>query len=400
MIGKQPGENWLKSFWKNPLKVALSMRIAHLLASPFVGGPERQVLGLASAMRESYESIFLTFAEGGRAGPFLDRVRAAGFTGVELRENWPRYFRAAREIANELVRSQAMILCTSGYKPDIIGLRAARLAGVPAVAIAHGWTGATWKVRLNESMDLWKMRKFDTVVGVSQAQSKKLVLAGIAQDKILTIPNAIALDRFTEPIADSRKQLKELFRREPRFVVAAAGRLSPEKGFHVFITAAARVAQEREDVSFVIFGEGPLRGELARLIKRNSLDDRFVLAGFYSNLDAVLPAADLLVISSFTEGLPVVLLEALLAGVPVVATTVGGIPEVIDDGTDGFLVPPGSVEQLVLRIMELLESRPLREQMKIAGPRKIAAEYNTRLQAERYAALFERLSSATSRRVD
>ncbi len=376
------------------------MRIAHLLASPFVGGPEHQVLGLASALRETDESIFLTFAEGGRAQPFLDRVRSAGFKGVELRENWPHYFRATKEVANELIRAQATILCTSGYKPDIIGLRAARLVGIPSVAIAHGWTGATWKVRLFESFDRWNMRNFDAVVGVSHAQSRKLALAGISQDKILTIPNAIALDRFTEPVAGGRKILASLFSTEPQFIIAAAGRLSPEKGFDVFIAAAARIAQERQDIGFVIFGDGPLRRELAKLISKKSLDDRFVLAGFQANLDAILPAADVFVISSFTEGLPVVLLEALLAGVPVVATAVGGIPEVIEDGTDGFLVPPGHIEQLALRIMELVDNQSLLEQMKIAGPRKIAAQYNTRLQADRYSTLFARLSSANSCRVD
>jgi glycosyltransferase involved in cell wall biosynthesis len=376
------------------------MRIAHLLASPFVGGPEHQVLGLATTLRETHESIFLTFAEGGRARPFLDRVRAAGFTGVELRSNWPHYFRAAKEVAHELIRAQATILCTSGYKPDVIGLRAARLAGIPVVAIAHGWTRATWKVRLNELFDRWIMRRFDAVVGVSHAQSIKLVLAGIAPDKILTIPNAIALDRFASTVAGSREQLASLFSTEPQFIVAAAGRLSPEKGFDVFIATAARIARQEQDVGFVIFGEGPLRGKLANLIERSSLEDRLVLAGFHANLSAVLPAADVFVISSFTEGLPVVLLEALLAGVPVVATAVGGIPEVIDNNTDGFLVPPRNVEQLELRIMELLKNQSLREQMKIAGPRKIAAEYNTRLQADRYSTLFARLSSANGYRVD
>lgn len=376
------------------------MRIVHLLASPFVGGPEHQVLNLASTLRETHESIFLTFAEGGRARPFLDRVRAEGFTGIELRENWPHYFRAAREVANELIRSQAAILCTSGYKPDIIGLRAARLASIPAVAIAHGWTGATSKVRLNESLDRWMMRRFDAVVGVSHAQSKKLALAGIPPEKIWTIANAISVDIFTLTDGDSRTHLENLFSSKPRFIVVAAGRLSPEKGFDILIAAAAQIAQVRQDVGFVIFGEGPLRKELEKQIRKNSLENRLILPGFHSKLEIVLPSADLFVIPSFTEGLPVVLLEAMLAGAPVIATEVGGIPEVVEDGMDGLLIPPGSYAQLALRITELLDNPSLREQMKIAGPRRIATEYNTRLQADRYSSLFALLSSAKGCRVD
>jgi glycosyltransferase involved in cell wall biosynthesis len=374
------------------------MRVAHLLASPFLGGPERQVLGLAQALRPTHESVFLTFAEGGRAQSFINEAQVAGFETVVLRENWPHYFRAAAEVADELRKCRATILCTSGYKPDIIGLRAARLAGIPAVAIAHGWTGATWKVRLNELVDRWQMRKFDAVVGVSQAQAEKLKQAGIPQSRIVTIPNAIPLDRFAAPVANGRQQLEQLFAQRPGLIVAAAGRLSPEKGFDNLVTAAARVVKERPDTGFVIFGEGPLREQLTQQIDQLSLSGRFVLAGFHSNLDAFLPAADLLVISSHTEGLPVILLEALLAGVPVVATSVGGIPEVIAEGREGFLVPPRDVEKLILRIKELLANEPLREQMKAAGPQKISAEYNTKSQAERYSSLFAQLATAGSNR--
>lgn len=367
------------------------MRIAHLLASPFFGGPERQILGLALAMRKSHESFFLTFAEQGKAMPFLDHVCAAGFDGVELCENWPHYFRSADEIASELKSRQADILCTSGYKPDIIGLRAARLAVIPVVAIAHGWTGATWRVRLNEFMDRRQMRKFDAVVGVSQAQSDKLLQSGIHPDKVVTIPNAIGIRELNAVNELARNALEALFSKKPRLIVVAAGRLSPEKGFDNLIAAAASISSKTQGVGFVIFGEGPLRTQLTELIARNNLDEHFVLPGFSSDLEQLLPSADVFVIPSRTEGLPVVLLEAMSAGLPTVATVVGGIPEVIEDGVDGFLVPPNDVEQLSRMILELLGNAILRTQFREAGPRKIAKDFNTTLQAERYSALFNRL---------
>ena len=104
-----------------------------------------------------------------------------------------------------------------------------------------------------------------------------------------------------------------------------------------------------------------------------------------------MPSADVFVIPSRTEGLPVVLLEAMSAGLPTVATVVGGIPEVIEDGVDGFLVPPNDVEQLSRKILELLGNAILRTQFREAGPRKISKDFNTTLQAERYSALFNRL---------
>src|SRR5258708_7564361 len=126
------------------------MMIVHLMASPFFGGPERQILGLARHLPPTYESVFLTFAEGGQCQAFLDQARSRGFEALALNHNYPYMRRAAREIADHLRRLHADVLCCSGYKPDIIGWLAARQAGIPVVSVSHGWTGATLKVHLNE----------------------------------------------------------------------------------------------------------------------------------------------------------------------------------------------------------------------------------------------------------
>src|SRR5688572_25908330 len=120
------------------------------MASPFFGGPERQVLGLARALPADYRTVFLTFAERGLSRPLLEQVQLHGLEGHTLQYNFPRVFRAAEEVADELKRLQADVLCCNGYKPDIVGLIAARRAGVPVVAIAHGWTAVSLKVRFNE----------------------------------------------------------------------------------------------------------------------------------------------------------------------------------------------------------------------------------------------------------
>ena len=99
------------------------MRIVQLMASPFVGGPERQVLGLAGALPPDHESVFLSFSERGLCRPFLEQARQRGFEAVELIENAPRLRRAAREVAGHLLRVGADVLCCNGYKPDVIGWR-------------------------------------------------------------------------------------------------------------------------------------------------------------------------------------------------------------------------------------------------------------------------------------
>jgi glycosyltransferase involved in cell wall biosynthesis len=368
------------------------MKVVHLMASPFLGGPERQALGLARHLPASTRTTCLSFAEGGRARPLLDEARRQGCEAIELRENAPHFFRAANEVADHLKRTGADLLLCSGYKPDIIGCLAARQAGVPAVAIAHGWTAATLKVRLNEALDRRVLRRMACTVCVSEAMAVKVRRAGVPPERVAVICNAIDAEPFDRPDPAYREELSGLFAERPAYIVGAAGRLSPEKGFDQFIEAAARVARQKPDVGFVLFGDGPLRKALTRRVAERGLERRFVLGGFRPDIHRVLPHFDVAILSSHTEGLPVVVLEALAAGVPVVATAVGGTPEVIDEGVQGFLVPPGDPGALADRILRLLGSDSLRRQMGERGRQRVREKFSFAEMASRYQWLFDRLT--------
>src|ERR1043165_899467 len=175
------------------------MRVVHLMASPFYGGPERQMLGLARHLPGEVHSAFLSFAERGLAQAFLDEVRRQGYEGKTLQHNTPHFCASVGEVAHELRRLGADLVCCSGYKPDLIGWRAARRVGIPAVSISHGWTAATWKVRVNELLDRVILRWMDAVVCVSKAQAEKVRRARVPQGKIIVIQNAIGEDAFVEP---------------------------------------------------------------------------------------------------------------------------------------------------------------------------------------------------------
>jgi glycosyltransferase involved in cell wall biosynthesis len=367
------------------------MRIAHLLASPFYGGPERQVLGLAQHLPSTSETLFFSFAERGRAGDFLGRAAAAGFEAVMLQHNWPHAVRAVREISAHLRRAGVDIVCTSGYKPDLLGWLAARRVGLPVVAIAHGWTGATRKVRWNETLDRWVMRQMDRVVCVSKAEANRVRAAGVRPEHTVVIENAVATDDVAPRNAQDRGTLEGFFPRRPRTIIVAAGRLSVEKGFDILVDAAALLAAAHPEAGFVLFGDGPLRPQLAQQIAQRKLDGQFVLGGFQTDLHRLLPQADLLVLSSHTEGMPVIVLEALAAGLPVVATAVGGVPEVIHEAEQGLLVPAGDAHRLAAAIDRLLGDDSLRQRLGEAGRQRIVEHYSCRLQAIKYQQLFDRL---------
>jgi glycosyltransferase involved in cell wall biosynthesis len=370
------------------------MNVVHLTASTFHGGPERQMLGLARGLPPAYRSVFLAFAEGGRCRPFLGAARHHGFEALGLENDTPRLRSAAREVAGHLRRVGADVLCCHGYKANLVGRAAARRAGVPAVAVSRGWTGEGLKVRLYEALDRWHLRWMDHVVCVSEAQAGRVRRCGVRPGRVSVIHNAVDPERFTDPDPRYQAKLLRYFRQPRARVVGAAGRLSPEKGFDVLVAAAQRVAKRDPSVGFILFGTGACRPRLQRQIQAAGLAATFVLAGFRADLDRFLPHLDLLVLPSFTEGLPNVVLEACAAGIPVVATAVGGTPEVVEDGVSGHLVPPGDPEALALQIGAALGSGEKLEEMGCHGRQRVLEHFSFPAQARRYAELFARLKPA------
>jgi glycosyltransferase involved in cell wall biosynthesis len=372
------------------------MNVVHLTASTLFGGPERQMLGLGAALAGDSRSLFLSFAEGGRCAAFLAAGRREGFEAAALEHDTPHLRGAVRELARRLHSAGADVLLCHGYKAGLLGRIAARRVGLPVVAVSRGWTGENRKVRLYEALDRINLRWMDRVVCVSAGQAAKVFRAGVPEERVVVIRNAIRAGRFAEPDPSYRQRLLDLFPDPPRRVIGAAGRLSPEKGFEVLVEAARRVRREDPAAGVVVFGEGPLREGLARRIEGAGLARRFILAGFHDDLDRYIPWFDVLAVPSHTEGLPNVVLEACAAGVPVVATEVGGTPEVIEDGDNGFLVPPGDANMLAGCLLAVFASAEDAHTMGERGRRRVREEFTFEAQADRYRRLLAELAASKS----
>lgn len=349
------------------------------------------MLGLAHHLPDTYQSVFLSFAEQGRCRQFLSTARHHGFEAVGLRYDTPRLWSAVREIVGHLERFAADVLCCHGYKANLLGRIAARRQKVPVVGVARGWTAESFKVRLYERFDRFHLRWMDEIVCVSEAQAARVRRAGVRSERIRVIYNAIDPTRFHEPDTRYRAKLLRYFRQPRTHIIGAAGRLSPEKGFEVLVSAAERVVREQPSVGFVLFGEGPERSRLQKQINAAGLGQCFLLPGFRADLDRFLPHFDLLVLPSYTEGMPNVVLEAFAAGVPAVATAVGGTPEVIEDGVSGYLVPAGDDETMAERICQALDNADELPDMGRRGRLYVQEKFGFATQAELYRELFDQL---------
>jgi glycosyltransferase involved in cell wall biosynthesis len=376
------------------------MHLIHLTASTFFGGPERQMLGLANALPDGVRTSFISFSESGRCREFLNRVTSEGHGVIPLESDFPRLRTTLWELTDRIRDSRCDLLLTHGYKSNLLGRIAARRVGIPVVSVSRGWTGESWKVHSYEWLDRLHLRLMDRVVCVSEGQAEKVRRCGVSAKRIRVIRNGARLKAFHPKPSPTRERLRTFLPNlhETDRVVLAAGRLSPEKGFHLLVEAAAQL-KDLLPVKFLLVGEGSERPRLEGLIRQHQLEEKFVLTGFRDDLDSLLPEVDLVVSSSFTEGLPNVLLEAASACKPIVATRVGGTPEVVEDRLNGLLIPPGSSEALAAGIRHALESRKDLIAWGLAGRRRMEERFSFEAQSREYLQLFTELLGSTLRRM-
>jgi glycosyltransferase involved in cell wall biosynthesis len=238
----------------------------------------------------------------------------------------------------------------------------------------------------------------DRVVCVSAAQAERVLGCGVAPHRVRVIRNAARIDAFDMPDSTGRARLRELAGGDGP-IVLAAGRLSPEKGIHVLLESAPSICHSIPKVRFVVLGEGPERPRLERRIAELGITNSFRLVGFRGDLDALIPWADVVVLPSLTEGLPNVALEAGAAGVPVVATAVGGTPEVVIDGLTGILVAREDSVALSAGVVSVLADRELARSYGISARQHLRASFSFEAQATAYQELFAELAVTKDREV-
>jgi glycosyltransferase involved in cell wall biosynthesis len=281
-------------------------------------------------------------------------------------------------IVDLLDRLQIDILHTSEFRSNVLGLLCRRRRPVRLVSTAHGWIGNDLRGRAYIFADRVLMRRFDRVILVSHAMRRRLPSWWVPDSRVRILHNALMVDSyganfFPRSGGPGTGAIMSLL---------SVGRLSPEKGQALLLRAVARLKGEYPGVRVMFAGTGPLEGELRRLSDALGLVGQVSFQGYVRDMPALYSAADLVVQSSLTEGLPNVMLETAFLGVPVVATSVGGTAEVIEHGVSGWLVEPGSVDALERGIRAFLEQPRRFAEMAKAGRRVIEERFNFDVRTE------------------
>ena len=208
----------------------------------------------------------------------------------------------------------------------------------------------------------YKNRYLDRIVSISEGVKRVLVDAGVPTGRIVTINSGIDLGKFDSisPPGDFRESLGI-----PKgdILVGTVAAITEEKGYPTLIGAAKVVVENCENVTFLAVGDGPDREEMQGLARKSNLDGKFIFTGFREDVGNFLKSFDIFVLASRMEGLGTSVLDAQAVGLPVVATSAGGIPEMVADGRNGFLVPPGDKASLAEAIMRLVRDEVLRKKL-------------------------------------
>lgn len=366
--------------------------VAHLIATNFFGGPERQLLAHAKRLRaEGIKPLIISFASADGHNETLELAGRAGIDTACLSEEFPFNPANVFKLRSLLLSHRASVLVSHGYKGNVIGRLACWMTGIPKLAVSRGWTGENARVRLYEKLDRLFLRFADKVVAVSHGQSEKILRAGVPACRVQVIHNAIDLSEVPGP-EEGMPERERLGIPADALLVGTAGRLSPEKNHAGLVRAAAKVLEHRDDVHFVVWGDGVLRGQLQQDVNALGLSGRFHLAGFSKGASRHFHELDVFVLPSHTEGLSNVILEAYACSRPVVATAVGGNPEVVEDGVSGFLTPADDCDALAESVLKLADSAELRLRMGRAGRERVAEHFDYDGQTRRYTSLYRSLA--------
>lgn len=371
---------------------ATACRVLIVISTRIVGGPGKGLIQIIPELNADGRVLpmLYTFKKRDTADtPFLAACREKGIEAHELHQRFnydPRPLFALKRIIRE---RGVQVIQTHGYKENLFGLLLKLTSRKPWICFLHGTTEENLKVRLYHLMDRLVVRFADRIIAVSRELAHRTV-SRRQLHKVRVVENAIAA-RQTEPNPFLVAGWKARNGVGKKPIITCVGRLSPEKGQGVLLEAARRLADAGLSFQLLLAGDGPTRAALERKCERMRLRSYVRFLGEIKEMDLVYGATDILVLPSFKEGMPNVVLEGMSHGLAMVLTRVGAIPEMLRDGVDAMLVPPGDAMALGRALQRLLMHRQSARALGQAAKKAVFPRFSLARRAENLIAIYGEL---------
>jgi len=366
-------------------------KILILRSSNFYGGPEKQIIHHARLCQGSeFDITISSFTESEEAPEFINYAAAQGLGNHVFKVRHSYDADSIRLLRDYVLEHHFDLLCTHDYRSNILASLAVKKTDCKWMAFSRGWTRETLKIFAYHMLDSIVIRQADAVVAVSHSQKKKLLNFLINAGKIQVVQNAIDLGDLSEvPPIDIRQQYGLP---HGSIVIASAGRFSREKGQIYLVNAAMDLLVTYPKLYFILFGEGPDLERLRHLVDSRGIGQRIIFPGFVDNVLSYLKGGvDIIINPSLSEAMPNIVLEALGLQIPVIATEVGGLPEIIEDGRSGFLIPSKNTAAIADKITRLIEDEDLCRTFKTEGIKVVETRFSFHRQYDELSALYHQL---------
>ena len=364
--------------------------VLHLITELSTGGAQTALLRLLTGLnRDRFFPTIACFYNGDKI--VAQQIRALGIPVTDLGMTTKWRLDALWRLYRLLRRERPTILHTWMFHANIPGRVLGRLASVPIIITSrrNENIGGVLRERLNR----WTARLDDRVIAVCElARQAEIERATVSPEHVVTIYNGIDAQQFSATNPQVVAQVRQAFGIPvDALLVGTVGRLHRQKGFTDLLTAIAQVQEHILTVRLLLVGDGELRDDLEIQAQSSGLSDVVTFTGARSDVPEILAGLDVFVLPSLWEGMPNVVLEAMAASLPVVATAVGGTPEVVVDGVTGLLVPPRDPDALAQAITRLLRDPDLRRKMGRAGRERVERHFGVERMVQATEALYEEL---------
>lgn len=348
------------------------INVLHLRDTARVCGPGKTILETASAAGPDFHHVVGLFLLNREAtNPYFEALVGRGVEAVPVRSAHQFDPRVVAAIVQIVKDHRIDIIHSHEYKSDILAWMASRVHRIPIITTVHGWIRNSLKTRMYIRAGQMVLDRFDRVIAVSGETRSAILACGVPEERVVVIHNGIVTGNY-RPEDQPPGYLRRRFNLpEGARIVAYVGRLSPEKGQRDLLTAAAEVVRARPDVWFALVGEGPDRNALEQQAAASGIADRVLFTGHLADPRPVFRDLDILALTSYTEGFPNVVLEALCMRKPVIANDVGGVREIVEDGVTGTLLPPGSPARIAAGLLAMLDQPEWARSMAETGHRVV-----------------------------
>jgi len=348
------------------------------------GGQRQSFFLTRELMRAGYPVHFYVQP----ASPLFERAREAGLPAVPLRTRSEVDLGAVLRLAAAMKMRRCRLAHFHDAHSLAVGSAAAALAKVPIRIISRR---VDFPIRSNALSRKKYTRDIDRIIAISDGVRRVLVEGGIDRRLITVVPSGIDFTPYEEA-AESDYLHRELGFTQDDFLVGIVAHLADHKG-HTYLIRATRLLKEQAPrIKVVIVGDGPLRLDLDRQVRQDGVSDMVFFLGFREDVPRLLGSLDLFVLSSKLEGMGTSIMDAMASRLPVVATRVGGIPEVVEDGRTGLLVPPQDPESLADAILRLYRDRKLAARLGGKGYDVVHEKFSAQSMAGRIIREYERIA--------